>query len=34
VERFDEVPAPGVDTADDLEWAEQTLARHSREVSS
>ena len=34
VARFDEAPAPGVDTADDLEWAEQTLARHSREVSS
>lgn len=34
VARFDETPAPGVDTADDLEWAEQALARHSREVSS
>ena len=34
VARFDEMPAPGVDTADDLHWAEQALARHSREVSS
>ncbi len=34
VARFDEIPAPGVDTADDLEWAEQTLAKHSKEVSS
>ena len=30
---FDEAPAPGVDTAEDLEWAEQALARHLREVS-
>jgi 3-deoxy-manno-octulosonate cytidylyltransferase (CMP-KDO synthetase) len=30
---FDEAPAPGVDTAADLEWAEQALARHLREVS-
>jgi 3-deoxy-manno-octulosonate cytidylyltransferase (CMP-KDO synthetase) len=30
---FDESPAPGVDTAEDLEWAEQALARHLREVS-
>jgi 3-deoxy-manno-octulosonate cytidylyltransferase (CMP-KDO synthetase) len=34
VARFDEPPAPGVDTADDLEWAEQALAKHQREVSS
>jgi 3-deoxy-manno-octulosonate cytidylyltransferase (CMP-KDO synthetase) len=34
VARFDEAPAPGVDTADDLEWAEQMLAKHPREVSS
>jgi 3-deoxy-manno-octulosonate cytidylyltransferase (CMP-KDO synthetase) len=25
---FDEAPAPGIDTAADLEWAEQVLARH------
>jgi 3-deoxy-manno-octulosonate cytidylyltransferase (CMP-KDO synthetase) len=31
---FDEVPAPGVDTAADLEWAEQALARQLKEVSS
>jgi 3-deoxy-manno-octulosonate cytidylyltransferase (CMP-KDO synthetase) len=30
---FDEAPAPGVDTAEDLEWAEQALARHLKEVS-
>jgi len=30
---FDEAPAPGIDTAADLQWAEQTLARHPREVS-
>jgi 3-deoxy-manno-octulosonate cytidylyltransferase (CMP-KDO synthetase) len=34
VARFDEPPAPGVDTADDLEWAEQMLAKHPREVRS
>ena len=34
VARFAETPAPGVDTADDLEWAEQALARHLKEVSS
>lgn len=31
---FDEAPAPGVDTAEDLEWAEQVLTRHMGEVSS
>ncbi len=30
---FDEAPAPGIDTAADLEWAEQALVRHLREVS-
>ena len=30
---FDEAPAPGVDTVEDLQWAEQLLARHLREVS-
>lgn len=30
---FAEAPAPGVDTAADLEWAEQRLARHPKEVS-
>jgi 3-deoxy-manno-octulosonate cytidylyltransferase (CMP-KDO synthetase) len=30
---FDEAPAPGVDTAADLEWAEQALARQLKEVS-
>jgi 3-deoxy-manno-octulosonate cytidylyltransferase (CMP-KDO synthetase) len=30
---FDEAPAPGIDTLDDLQWAEQELARHLREVS-
>jgi 3-deoxy-manno-octulosonate cytidylyltransferase (CMP-KDO synthetase) len=34
VARFDEVPAPGVDTAADLQWAEQALARQLGEVSS
>jgi len=34
VARFDEAPAPGVDTPADLEWAEQALARQLREVSS
>jgi 3-deoxy-manno-octulosonate cytidylyltransferase (CMP-KDO synthetase) len=33
VARFDEAPAPGVDTAADLRWAEQALARQLREVS-
>lgn len=31
---FDEAPAPGVDTAEDLEWVEQVLTRHVGEVSS
>jgi 3-deoxy-D-manno-octulosonate cytidylyltransferase len=31
---FDEAPAPGVDTIADLQWAEQTLARQLKEVSS
>lgn len=31
---FDEAPAPGVDTAEDLEWVEQVLTRHAREVNS
>lgn len=31
---FDEAPAPGVDTAEDLEWVEQVLTRHVREVNS
>lgn len=31
---FDEAPAPGVDTAEDLEWVEQVLTRHPREVNS
>lgn len=30
---FDEAPAPGVDTLEDLEWVEQALARQPREVS-
>ncbi len=30
---FDEVPAPGVDTAEDLQWAEAQLARPREEVS-
>ncbi|MGH7538580.1 MAG: 3-deoxy-manno-octulosonate cytidylyltransferase, partial [Gemmatimonadales bacterium] len=30
---FDEAPAPGVDTAADLQWAEEALARQPREVS-
>jgi 3-deoxy-manno-octulosonate cytidylyltransferase (CMP-KDO synthetase) len=30
---FDEAPAPGVDTAADLQWAEQALARQLKEVS-
>lgn len=30
---FDEVPAPGVDTAEDLQWAEAQLARSHEEVS-
>jgi 3-deoxy-manno-octulosonate cytidylyltransferase (CMP-KDO synthetase) len=30
---FDEVPAPGVDTAEDLQWAEARLARPREEVS-
>lgn len=30
---FDEVPAPGIDTAADLEWAETQLAGHREEVS-
>ncbi len=30
---FDEAPAPGIDTAADLEWAEQALVRHLKEVS-
>lgn len=30
---FDEAPAPGVDTAADLQWAEQVLARQLKEVS-
>ncbi len=34
VARFDETPAPGVDTAADLHWVELTLARNPREVSS
>jgi 3-deoxy-manno-octulosonate cytidylyltransferase (CMP-KDO synthetase) len=34
VAQFDEAPAPGVDTADDLQWAEQALARDPREVTS
>lgn len=34
VARFDEAPAPGVDTADDLRWAEQALAETSKGVSS
>ena len=30
----DEAPAPGVDTVEDLEWVEQVLTRHPREVNS
>ncbi len=30
---FDEAPAPGIDTADDLQWAEARLARSREEVS-
>jgi 3-deoxy-manno-octulosonate cytidylyltransferase (CMP-KDO synthetase) len=30
---FAEAPAPGIDTAADLEWAEQALAQHLKEVS-
>jgi 3-deoxy-manno-octulosonate cytidylyltransferase (CMP-KDO synthetase) len=30
---FDEAPAPGIDTPEDLHWAERELARHLREVS-
>ena len=30
---FAEQPAPGVDTADDLAWADRTLTRHLKEVS-
>lgn len=30
---FEETPAPGVDTAADLQWAEQALARQLKEVS-
>lgn len=31
---FSEAPAPGIDTAADLEWAEATLTRQLKEVSS
>ena len=30
---FAEQPAPGVDTADDLAWADRTLTRQLKEVS-
>jgi 3-deoxy-manno-octulosonate cytidylyltransferase (CMP-KDO synthetase) len=33
VSLFDETPAPGVDTAADLLWAEQAFARQLKEVS-